>query len=415
MGSLVARWKALRVRRFSRRAAFACLCRGAGAYVLLRALRVWARLTRAQDGHLVPAVVLVRLDEIGDVLLTSTMLSPLRRCYPEHRIVMMTKDSCAALVETHPEVDRVVPVRTPRRMTPLRIQLWNAVRTAAGLRGRYRVDVLLHPRWDADYYGASLITAALPARVTAGYASRVAPVKFALNPGVDVVLDEVVEGPAVAHEVDRNLDVLRAVGCAVPDPAALALTLTDEDRARAEAVVFDGSGGPVVALGVGAGNPKRTWPVHRFEELVLRLRDEMDARFVVVGGGGDAAIGRALSGRFGDGVLDLCGKLSLRETAAVLGRTAVFVGADSGPVHLAAAVSVGSVVVSCHPADGSPIHENAPERFHPWGVDHVVVRPPRALPPCSGFCGENQPHCILQVPVDEVVRAAQSLLTTYRA
>jgi heptosyltransferase-2 len=106
----------------------------------------------------------------------------------------------------------------------------------------------------------------------------------------------------------------------------------------------------------------------------------------------------------------LAGRTTLRETAAVLERCRLYVGNDSGPLHLAAAGGVPCVEISCHPATGRPDHENSPDRFGPWGVPHVVLRAASPRAPCDGYCGAQAPHCILEVDVDAVVAAADSLL-----
>jgi ADP-heptose:LPS heptosyltransferase len=102
--------------------------------------------------------------------------------------------------------------------------------------------------------------------------------------------------------------------------------------------------------------------------------------------------------------------LTLRESAAVLERCQLFIGSDSAPMHLAAAVGVPCVEISCHPVAGDPLHNNAPERFAPWGVPSKVVRPGAAVPPCTSRCDAEAPHCILAVTPALVLDAASALL-----
>lgn len=106
----------------------------------------------------------------------------------------------------------------------------------------------------------------------------------------------------------------------------------------------------------------------------------------------------------------LAGRLNLRESTAALSRCAVAVGNDSGPLHLAAAARVPCVEISCHPTTGDVLHNNAPERFGPWGVASSIVRPGAAMPPCSTACVKHAPHCILGVEVDHVETAVVELL-----
>jgi hypothetical protein len=101
------------------------------------------------------------------------------------------------------------------------------------------------------------------------------------------------------------------------------------------------------------------------------------------------------------------GQLSIRETAALIGRCDALVGVDSGPVHLAAAVGTPVAVLSCHPVAGSPKHANSPMRFAPWAADGssvLVLQPASGTPPCSDCCNAAGPHCILGIEEDAHVR-----------
>jgi len=102
--------------------------------------------------------------------------------------------------------------------------------------------------------------------------------------------------------------------------------------------------------------------------------------------------------------------LRLGASAALLKRCRLYIGHDTGAMHIAAAVGVPVVEISCHPKTGSPYSWNAPERFGPWGVPCRVLRPERPLPPCREECDAREPHCITQITAEEVLEAAESLL-----
>jgi heptosyltransferase-2 len=97
--------------------------------------------------------------------------------------------------------------------------------------------------------------------------------------------------------------------------------------------------------------------------------------------------------------------LGLRENAALIGRAALFIGMDSGPGHIAAALGVPVVTVGAQPVGASPEHTGAPERFGPWAdaARVLVLRPPAHSAPCTDGCDADDPHCILGLAVDEVL------------
>ena len=102
--------------------------------------------------------------------------------------------------------------------------------------------------------------------------------------------------------------------------------------------------------------------------------------------------------------------LPLRALCAVLERCDLFLGNDSGPAHLAAAMNGPTIVVSRHPANGDPGHANSPVRFAPYCARHRVLQPATGLGECTTACQSAEPHCILQVSFEQVVEAALELL-----
>jgi heptosyltransferase-2 len=164
----------------------------------------------------------------------------------------------------------------------------------------------------------------------------------------------------------------------------------------------------LIAFGPGAGEPRRRWPVTSFIEVGAALERTAEGRIVVVGGGEDRRLGQTLRRALGGGVIDVTGRMTLRQAAALLKRCALYVGNDSGPMHIAAAFGVPIVEISCHPATGSPAHPNSPVRFGPWKVPHVVLQPPGSEA-CVEACAATEAHCILAIGVEAVSAAVRSL------
>jgi ADP-heptose:LPS heptosyltransferase len=100
----------------------------------------------------------------------------------------------------------------------------------------------------------------------------------------------------------------------------------------------------------------------------------------------------------------------LRDVCAVLERCALFIGNDSGCAHLAAAMACKTLVISRHPRNGDPNHFNSPVRFAPQGREVRVLQPASGRDECTDACRVVQPHCILQVTVEDVAAAAHEML-----
>ena len=181
-------------------------------------------------------------------------------------------------------------------------------------------------------------------------------------------------GFGARHEVEYWNDVVGLLGAA-PDYGPLEFTVAPPDHAAADLLLKDIEA-PLVAVHAGAGafSPARRWPLERYAHVVERLTTQLKCSVVLVGGREEAGIGAALraAGRAGR-VLDLTGRTTLGQLAAVLARCAVFVGNDSGVMHLATAV--GASVLALF----GPSNHRAWGPWTPSGKSVVL----RADLPCS--------------------------------
>jgi len=359
------------------------------------------------------AVLVVRPDEIGDVILTTPFLRELRRNAPHAWITLVVKPQTADIVEQCPYVNEVLTFdwSVRGRAATLKRHLRALCLAGGRLWGR-RFDIAILPRRDADYYHGTYLTYFSGACRRVGYSEKVSVRKQAMNPGYDRMLTDILPPSAVKHEVEYNVDVIRYLGGKVAD-TRLEVWLQDEDRAFA-AALLDAQGIPpgmgFVALAPGARWGKKQWPILRFVEVAQRLRGEHNARIVVVGGPEDRPLGEQLEAELGAGVANAAGRTTLRQAVALLERCRLMIANDSGPMHLAAAVGCPVVEISWHTQEGDADSTESPARFGPWGVPHAIVHPERSLAPCRGVCESDKPHCILGVQADQVVEAARSFL-----
>ncbi len=167
---------------------------------------------------------------------------------------------------------------------------------------------------------------------------------------------------------------------------------------------------------IGAGAQKRIWPISNFTELAMWLRKEQYCTHIlVVGGPGEESLGHELVSNLGNIVINAVGRTTLRQTAALLKRCCLYVGDDSGPMHLAAAAGVPTVEISSFPKNASPHDPNSPSRFHPWGVPYTVLQPQQALYPCVDVCTAKEAHCITAISVSDVQNAILKMLQKVRS
>jgi ADP-heptose:LPS heptosyltransferase len=216
--------------------------------------------------------------------------------------------------------------------------------------------------------------------------------------------------PPGLHHVDQFGLIARSLGCPIRDPDPF-FHLTADDRRRAGERLGDRAGSFLVALHPGASKPERGWHAERFALLGRRFVDRLGARLLLLGGPADGELLRLVSSGLPPGaVLETEGGLPLRDLAAILERCGLFVGNDSGPMHVAAALGVPTVGL---------FGPGSPRRTAPRGRQGRVACLWKGYPcsPCrQDFFREcppspnDKPFCLEEIGVDEVEEAAVGLV-----
>ena len=199
--------------------------------------------------------------------------------------------------------------------------------------------------------------------------------------------------------------VAKLGGAQVDDAAAFDLGFTAEEHAQAAAIVEPLAGRALIAVSVGAKVDVKDWEDVRWRPLLAELARRYPAHGLVAFGSADeAARCEALCAAWQARFVNACGKLSVRVSGAALARCAVFVGHDSGPMHLAAATGVRCVAIFAS--------RNLPGEWFPCGHGHRVLY--HAIP-CQGcqrdVCDDRQKACIRSITVDEVLDAVGACMT----
>ena len=297
-------------------------------------------------------LVWIRTDRLGETLLNIPAIVALKACLPRLSLTMLVHETLAPLMRTVPGVEEVVADAPEAEQ-----RLWSR---ASGLARRLR-----QRRFDAAV--VSNAKKELHAAIwLAGIAMRI---------GYDrkwscLLTKRIQDRRALGqrHEVECNLDLVRALGCSNPIPEwpAFRLDVEREEIAGLLAHRGIGPGEPIVAAHPWTSNSAKQWPVTRFRRLFQVAADR--AAVVLVGGAEEAGRAPEVMPHGTNRVVNLVGQLSLTHTAALLARSRVLVSNDSGPVHLAAAVQTPTIVLfgSTHPSTG-------PARWGPWGQGHTVI------------------------------------------
>lgn len=162
------------------------------------------------------------------------------------------------------------------------------------------------------------------------------------------------------------------------------------------------AGGLGLALAPAQKMPAKRCPEERFRQVVMALIERHDIWPVVFGGGEDAALGDRLLRAWGHGY-NAAGALSVRGAAAALKRCAMYLGNDTGTMHLAAAVGIPCVAVFSA--------RERPGLWYPYGTGHRVLRSDIECEGCGLVeCVERKNECLRMIEVEHVLAACRELI-----
>lgn len=348
-----------------------------------------------RDAH---NVLCIRLDTIGDVLMTTPALRAVKEAHPDRHVTLLTSTPGAAAGRLVPEVDEVWTYDAPwQKATPTREHSGPELAMLARMRAR---------RFDAAIVFTVHTQNPLPAALLAQLADIPLRLAHCRENPYQLLTDwapDTEPASGVRHEVQRQLDLVARVGLR-PSHTRLSLKPTPADEALAAAElrrVGLTPGAPWAVLHPGASASARRYPAASFARAAQLLIRDHDLGLILTGTADEsflldqiraAAYGRPRS---------LAGRLSLGALAAVIGRAPLLITNNTGPAHIAAAM--GTPVVDLY-ALTNPQHT-------PWAVPSRVLSHPVPCAPCyRSTCPEGHHRCLREVTPEQVVAAALALL-----
>ena len=364
------------------------------ADIALRLVAPGVRVARARPADPPRRILLLRLERIGDLLMSLEALEDVPRAYPDADIDLVVGSWNAELARRIRGIARIETLDAGwlaregagLSMGALLKQAWSWRRRGYDLAINFEPDIR-----------SNLLLAASRAPRTAGFSSG----------GGGALLDVALRYEPRAHTSVNARRLVSAVMDVPPRASPARIEILPGERRRAAEQLGDRRG-PVVGVHVSGGRPIKQWEPDRFAAVASMLVRRRGARIVLTGSPGDRAlvepVARSLAGA---NVLDLVGALDLPGLAAILEHLDVFLTGDTGPMHLAAAVGT-PVVAVFGPSD--------PVRYAPRDPMHRIVRVDLPCSPCNRIrrpperCTGHTPDCLTGVDIAMVYDAVESAL-----
>ena len=301
-------------------------------------------------------ILVIRRDNIGDLVCTTPMIRMLRHCYPDAWIAALVTRYNAEVLAGNPDLDAVFAYQKAKHRGPGESRTaiyWQRLKQVLELRRR-RLDLVI-----------------LPASGPQASAER-----LARWIGARRVLRQAPAVPGVAlHAVEQCAAVLKPLGIeGCPPSLVVAADLAAVAIVR-EQLPAPTSSGPLLAIHISARKPSQRWPTDRYAALMRALHDRHGARFMLLWSpgdednplhpGDDRKARQVVDGAVGL-PLFACSTSTLQALIAALSLADGVVCSDGGAMHLAA--GLGKHIVCL-------FGRSDPQVWHPWGVRHVVLQP----------------------------------------
>ncbi len=331
-------------------------------------------------------ILIFNVNWLGDVLFSTAVIRNIRNNYPDGFIACVIPPRCLPVLEGNINLDEIIIFDEKGKHR----SLWQKFRFTLYLRRKkFSKAFLLHRS-----FSRALITwfAGIPERI--GY----------YTPKRGFLLTKSFPAPAVesVHRIDYYLNIIKEAGLVVQDRYT-EFFVSQEDIKAAEKFLVDNfvrEDDFIVGLNPGGNWGPKRWPKENFSELADKFADKFNAKIIITGSSQDIELAEDIRRKTRCGAILACGKLNIKQFAALASVLNLFISADSGPMHIANAMGAKKIIALFGPTD--------PKLTGPYPEDNVVIvrKTISCRIPCYEVnCPDNQ--CMKAITPDDVIAAIE--------
>lgn len=327
-------------------------------------------------------ILIIRLRRIGDIIMTTPAVSALRENFPNAFISYVVEEPYRELVEDNPELNKVIVIEKNQSKKDL-FKLIRKIR-------KEKYDVVL------DFHGgprASLITMFSKAKLKIGYR-----IKYR-NFIYDIKLPRKPESGHF-HSVENHLNFMRALGVDVETPPPIKLPSARKGETEKVKEFMEKNrleGFKVIIIHISAGNEFRDWGTDNWIRLINLLIKRSGIKIVLIGANEDREAEKEILKKSKDSTLSQVGKLNLRKVKELISLSSLFVGPDSGPMHIAASTATPIVAL---------FGPTLPANFAPWQAISSLLEKKLDCRPCKQRrCIHEDFRCLRNITPEEVYQS----------
>ena len=336
-------------------------------------------------------ILIVRLDKIGDLVLSTPAIKAVHDAYPNSHITVLVRPYAREIVDGNPYVNEII---TYDKAGGEKGFLKN-IRFILNLRKkRFDLALILHPKNRTHIF---LFLAGIPERV--GYDKKLGILLTKKIPHIKQY--------GLKHEIDYTLDLLRYVGIEPKDKSLHVPIKKESEKKISDIFTKNGISGTdlVIAIHPGSSCPSKRWRVEHFAKVGDLLALNYKAKIVIMAGPKDKGFGDKTAELMESNPLNLSGKTTIADLASILKHSHLFISNDSGPVHVACAVGTPTIAIF-----GRNDRGLAPTRWRPVGERDIALHKDIGCEPCLSHNCKKGFACLEAISEEEVLKAAEKIL-----
>lgn len=333
-------------------------------------------------------ILLIRPKRIGDIVMTTPALASLRERYPQAFITYLVEEPYKDLVEGNSDLDEIIAVPIPTKPQDF-LKILFQIR-------KNKFDAVV------DFHGgpkAFLFALFSKTRLRIGHKIKFKHIFY------DVKIERKTKDKPI-HSVESFFKLVKALDVKVNQIPRLKLPpARNQETSRIFEFIKNNKlrENKIITLHIGAGSEFRQWDLKKLEQLAALLSEIPAASIVLVGGKEDQVLEKQLLKRISAPLYSLVGELNLRELRELISQSSLFIGPDSGPMHIAAATE--TPIVACF---GPALSAT----FRPWKASCMIIEKDYKCRPCrQKKCIYGDFRCFQDIKPDEIYQASLRLLT----
>ena len=355
------------------------------------------------ETHKIKRVLLIKLTSLGDVIHALPVAASLKQAFPFLKLHWVVEDRCAPLLENHPLLDSVIVYPRQKIQSLISNQKWGQVlKQLKNLRRSLRelnIDLSIDLQGLAKSGLMALLTWA-PHRIGC----------FDLKEMSGLISRRIPEGKGL-HVVESHLKVAEFLGVKTPTPDFIIGIKEDEKAWAAEFLKKTGvvGGDTVIGLQIGTVPPQKCWPPEKYRSFIEELSELPDTRLILFGDKTDRERLIPYLSKVPPKTINTMGKLSLSQLMALIEQCQIFIGGDSGPLHLAAGLGVPVIALfgGTDPKWSGPYGRSHIIHYKNFSCSPCLLTPNNKTAICQGGC-----DCMEAIGVDEVVESVRAVLAS---